>query len=164
MAEPQKRYGMLGLVQGTSTKVLQQPEELEFSWPHLVIREAIAFALFLAILSLVSVFFDAPLEDIANPAVTPNPAKAPWYFLGLQELLHIFPPFWAGVALPGAGVLALIALPYLDKNPSRRFKDRKVAIAVFLSIIAVAAVLTIIGVYFRGPGWKWVWPWIDGVY
>jgi len=164
LTKPEKRYGIMGVVPGTSARVAEQPEETEFSWPHLVVREAIAFAVFIAVLSLVSVFFDAPLEEIANPAVTPNPAKAPWYFLGLQELLHIFPPFWAGVALPGAGVLALIALPYLDRNPSRRYRDRKVAIGVFLGVMLVAAVLTIIGVFFRGPGWTWVWPWVDGIY
>lgn len=154
----------MGVVRGGTPGTRREPVEMEFTWPHLILREAIAFNLLIVVLSLISVFFDAPLEDLANPAVTPNPAKAPWYFLGLQELLHILPPFWAGVVLPGVAVLFLMALPYLDRNPSRRYRDRKLAITLFLLAVAVVAVLTIIGVFFRGPGWEWTWPWIDGIY
>ena len=122
-------------------------------------RELVAFMALFAVLIVISVVFDAPLEGVANPSVTPNPAKAPWYFLGLQELLHYFHPLLAGVILPGVAVGALMVFPYLDKNPSRRYRARKWAITIFTIAVVVNVILIIIGVYFRGPGWHWVWPW-----
>lgn len=162
--KPDKSYGLMGVVKGSSPKVVQNPVEMVFSWPNLVVREAIAFFSLVSVLSLISVFFDSPLEEIANPAVTPNPAKAPWYFLGLQELLHNFPPLVAGVILPGVAVVALLLVPYIDRNPSRRWRDRKLAITIFMALILGFAILTLIGVFFRGPGWSWTWPWKDGIY
>lgn len=156
-----KRLTLLGAVKNTTVKVrrLTDPDEEVATYPHLVFRELVAFVLFVAILMAVSVFFNAPLEDKANPGITPNPAKAPWYFVGLQELLHYFHPLLAGIILPGILITFLMALPYIDKNPSRRFRDRRLAILLWILGSAVALVLVIIGQYFRGPGWNWVWPW-----
>lgn len=164
LAKQEKVYGMMGVVRGLTPRVGQDPAETSFTWPHLVIREAIAFAVLFAVLTAMSIFLDAPLEEIANPALTPNPAKAPWYFLGLQELLHYMHPLLAGIVLPGVAVGALMIIPYIDKNPSSRPADRKVAISVFLTAVLVTAVLTAIGTLFRGPNWGWVWPWIHGIY
>ena len=96
---------------------LDEPKAMSF--PHLVVREGIALVGMALVLVVVSLLFDAPLEEIANPELTPNPAKAPWYFLGLQELLHYYPPFIAGVLLPGLVVLALVVVPYFDVNIRR---------------------------------------------
>ena len=86
------------------------------SFPHVILRETIAFQLLAIVLVVLALFWDAPLEQLANPLLTPNPAKAPWYFLGLQELLHYFPPLVAGVLLPTLVVLALVVIPYFDIN------------------------------------------------
>lgn len=160
-AETEKTYGLMGVMQGTSPRVETKAQEVKLvrTWPNLLMREIVAFMALFAVLTVISIFFDAPLEGVANPSVTPNPAKAPWYFLGLQELLHYFHPLLAGVIMPGVAVGALMVLPYLDKNPSRRFRDRRWAIAIFTIMVVVNIVLIIIGVYFRGPGWAWVWPW-----
>ncbi len=99
--------------------VEDRDEPKVMSFPHLVLREAIALLGMSLFLVLLSLFADAPLEEIANPAMTPNPAKAPWYFLGLQELLHYYPPFVAGVLLPGLVVMALVQIPYFDVNLKR---------------------------------------------
>ncbi|TDA68711.1 MAG: DUF4405 domain-containing protein [Clostridia bacterium] len=159
---PAKEYGFMGLIPGRTPQVREDEVETEMVWPHLVMRELVAFTALLAVLMLISLFFDAPLEGIANPSVTPNPAKAAWYFLWLQELLHYGSPLLFGIVLPGALVLGLMALPYLDKNPSRRFQDRRLAIAVFAAGLVAVAILIVIGMYFRGPGWHWVWPWQAG--
>ncbi len=203
----------------TRPAVRRREERFVMTFPHLVVREVILFQVVVIVLSLVSLFFDAPLEGIANPVETPNPAKAPWYFLGLQELLHYFPPVVAGVLLPGLVVVALAVIPYARVNLEARplwetGGTRKAAIvaASVLALVAlftafgcwpvavptllaglamfaargggagvrarlarvtlpewimtwfvvVAALLTIIGTFFRGPGWSWVWPWVKG--
>lgn len=115
-------------------------------------------------LTLWSIAVDAPLEEIANPTITPNPAKAPWYFLGLQELLVYFDPWLAGVVLPTLIVVGLIAIPYIDINPKGNgyycFNDRKFAIITFsFGFFILWLLLIVIGVFFRGPGWLWYWPW-----
>ena len=201
------------------TSIRESDERFVMTFPHLIVREVILFQLVVIALSIAAIFVDAPLESIANPVETPNPAKAPWYFLGLQELLHYFPPVVAGVLLPGLVVIGLIAIPYarvnLEAQPLWQRKSRlKTALvaAVVLAIIAlfaafqcwpvviptaliggaalmamraqagsrlhwlwevtlpewimtwfvaIAMVLTIIGTFFRGPGWAWVWPWMD---
>ena len=106
--------------------------------------------------------FVTPLEGIADPTRTPNPAKAPWYFLGLQELVS-HSAFIGGVLVPALVVLALVVLPYLDRRPDgvgRWFApERRVANTIFTTIAAIAIVLTVIGTFFRGPNWAWVWPW-----
>ncbi len=204
----------------TRPTVRRREERYVMTFPHLIIREVILFQVVLIALSLVSLFFDAPLEGLANPLETPNPAKAPWYFLGLQELLHYFPPVVAGVLLPGLVVIALVVIPYarvnLDARPLWDGAGRRKAGIVAGSILAllalvsafrcgpvvvptllpgvamlaargapegsprarlarvtlpewimtwfvvVAGLLTIIGTFFRGPGWSWVWPWLPG--
>jgi quinol-cytochrome oxidoreductase complex cytochrome b subunit len=103
--------------------------------------------------------FEAPLRELANPNVTPEPSKAPWYFVGLQELLAHFDPLVAGVLAPGILVAALVLLPYVDRNPSRRPEHRRVALTLFWLIFGALAVLTVIGALFRGPGWGFVLPW-----
>jgi menaquinol-cytochrome c reductase cytochrome b/c subunit len=201
------------------TSIRESDERFVMTFPHLIVREVILFQLVVIALSLAAIFVDAPLESIANPVETPNPAKAPWYFLGLQELLHYFPPVVAGVLLPGLVVVGLIVIPYarvnLEARPlwerRSRLKTALVATAVFAILalfaafqcwpvviptaliggaalvamraqagsrlhwlwevtlpewimtwfVVIAMVLTIIGTFFRGPGWSWVWPWME---
>lgn len=194
------------------------PEKLVMTFPHLVIREVICFQIVVIVVALLALAFDAPLEDLANPKHTPNPAKAPWYFLGLQEILHSFPPLVAGVLLPVLVVIALVVIPYFEinikreglwfKNPHRTFFILTASVAAIVAVTAayhafsiviptlllyalavlpyfmkrdtgmigwlarrslaewimtwfvvLATVLTVIGTFFRGPGWSWVWPW-----
>lgn len=132
------------------------------TWPHLLFRELLAVLLALLLLLVASLAFDAPLEDPADPARTPNPAKAPWYFVGLQELLGTFDPWIAGVAVPLVIVFGLCAIPYLD--PTRTApgeyapRRRPIASAIFLAGLTTWFVLIAVGSWFRGPGWAWVWP------
>jgi quinol---cytochrome c reductase cytochrome c subunit, bacillus type len=128
-------------------------------WPHLLLREAVAaFAVF-AFVTVFSVVVNAPLRELANSNLTPNPSKAPWYFLGLQELLRYFHPMVAGVTIPGIALLVLAAAPYFDRNPSARPENRKLAILMFTMFLMFWAVLVINGSFFRGPSFEWVWPW-----
>jgi quinol-cytochrome oxidoreductase complex cytochrome b subunit len=110
---------------------------------------------------VLGILFDAPLRDVANPIVTPNPEKAPWYFAALQELLSHFHPMVAGVLLPTGLVIGMFALPYLDRNPSMLPEHRRVARATFTIFLIVWIVLTLIGFAFRGENWGWVWPWVE---
>jgi Cytochrome b(C-terminal)/b6/petD len=203
----------------TSAQVKEKSGRQLMSYPHLMLRELIAFEVLTGVLVIVTLVWDAPLEQLANPLLTPNPAKAPWYFLGLQELLHYFPPLVAGIVIPGLVVVALVIIPYFNVNikgerlwaadRSRRFLIFIVSVGLllmFLSLyrawtvlvptvvvagltvvsffqlkkphrligflqtrplswwvmtwfIAVALTLTVVGTFFRGPGWSWVWPW-----
>ncbi len=206
----------------TVTRVLVDRDETVMTAPHLLLREVILVQVCVIALALFALFFDAPLEGIADPTNTPNPAKAPWYFLGLQELLHYFPPVVAGVLIPTLVVLAMVVIPYFTVNldrrgflegPSRRrmllLSILMAAIGMFLAawrvwavlvptfllysamtlpllsfcpptwrrwlvrvtlsdwimtwFVLVAVILTVIGTLFRGPGWKWIWPWQGGV-
>ncbi len=201
--------------------VREREERYLMSFPHLILREIVLFQIVVIALAIAAILFDAPLESIANPLETPNPAKAPWYFLGLQELLHYFPPVVAGVLLPTLVVIALVVIPYarinLTAGPLWAGKDRRFALALaavaaalvvlfgafqcwpimvptaataaamFLArrgerggrlaralagvtlpewimtwFVAIATVLTVIGTFFRGPGWSFVWPWSAG--
>ena len=203
--------------------VRRREETYVTTFPHLILREVILLQLVVAALAVVALLVDAPLEGIANPVETPNPAKAPWYFLGLQELLHYFPPVVAGVLIPGLVVIAMVVIPYFRTNledrgllqgASRRrmsvLTTLMAAIAAFLVVwrvwaalvptlalylamvlpslpfcpppwrrrlvrvtlsdwimtwfVAVAVILTLIGTFFRGPGWEWIWPWQGGVH
>jgi quinol-cytochrome oxidoreductase complex cytochrome b subunit len=207
----------------TTARLAEDEQELETTAPHLLLREVILIQLVVVFLSLCSLVFDAPLEGIADSYHTPNPAKAPWYFVGLQELLHYFPPVVAGVLIPGLIVVALAVIPYFRSNAEivgfyeRPWRGRLGALSVLLVAItallvayrvwpvlvptlllyllllvpalpfapaaarrrlsripladwimvwfvAVALVLTLIGVLFRGPGWSWSWPWREGIY
>ena len=207
------------ITRNTSAKVKGEVGPQLMSYPHLILREAIALQVLTIVLVAVALFWDAPLEQLANPLLTPNPAKAPWYFLGLQELLHYFPPIVAGVLIPTLVVLGLVVIPYFEVNiqgeplwggNSRRrvqvFVAVVIALSAFLALydawtvlvptvlvatlalfpyfrpssplrfvqflrtrtvpwwvmswfIAVALTLTVVGTFFRGPGWSWVWPW-----
>ena len=133
-------------------------------WPHLLIEEFVAMFVLLAALVIFSTFVNAPLRELANPNLTPNPSKAPWYFLGLQELLRYFHPMVAGITIPTFILVGLAAVPYVDRNPSTKPGDRKVAITMFTMLFMFGATLTIIGSFFRGPGYNWVWPWTQGVF
>lgn len=159
-AATQRRYRTLAVVkQEAITRVEKPLEDSVFVWPHLLVREFFAATALTIMVTLLSIVINAPLREPANPNVTPNPAKAPWYFLGLQELLHYFPPTTAGIMVPGLVLTALAALPYLDRNPSRAYADRKVAIVTFTMFLVFWAVVTLAGSFFRGPGWVWEWPW-----
>ena len=133
-------------------------------WPHLLIEEFVAMFILLAALVIFSTFINAPLRELANPNLAPNPSKAPWYFLGLQELLRYFHPMIAGITIPTFILIGLAAVPYVDRNPSVKPGDRKVAITLFTMLFMFGATLTIIGSFFRGPGYNWVWPWAQGVF
>jgi menaquinol-cytochrome c reductase cytochrome b/c subunit len=133
-------------------------------WPHLLIEEFVAMFIVLAALTIFSTFINAPLRELANPNLTPNPSKAPWYFLGLQELLRYFHPMIAGITIPTFILIGLAAVPFVDRNPSLKPGDRKVAITLFTMLFMFGATLTIIGSFFRGPGYNWVWPWSQGVF
>ena len=134
-------------------------------WPHLLIEEFVAMLIVLATVTIFSTFVNAPLRELANPNLTPNPSKAPWYFLGLQELLRYFHPMIAGVVFaPTLVLLALAVAPFVDRNPSTKPGDRKLAITLFTMLFMFGATLTIIGSFFRGTGYNWVWPWAQGVF
>ena len=132
------------------------------SWPHLLFRELVILVLVLVAVHAVALLVDAPLEEIANAARTPNPAKAPWYFLGLQELVH-YGALFGGVVVPTAMVLALLVLPYVDRRGGGVgvwfAEERRAANVVFGLLALTVVVLTIVGTFFRGPNWAWVWPW-----
>jgi len=149
---------LLGVVQGKSPVVDVEPENMVSTWPRLLLREITVAVLVLAVLTGISLIFRAPLEAHANPAQTPNPAKAPWYFLGLQELVH-YSAFVGGVLIPGLVTLFLLALPYLDAHPEKRLARRKAVTVIFTLLVLTNLTLIIIGSYFRGPGWSFVLPW-----
>jgi quinol-cytochrome oxidoreductase complex cytochrome b subunit len=138
------------------------PTRRVLTWPHLLVRELALLVLVLVLVHAAALLFDAPLEEIAEATRTPNPAKAPWYFLGLQELVH-YGAFFGGVVVPTAMILALLALPYLDtaaRGVGVWFpRERRVANTAFALAALAVVVLTVIGTLFRGPNWAWVWPW-----
>src|SRR5713101_128406 len=127
----------------TSAKVVGDPGPQLMTYPHLLIREAIAFQVLVIAMVLVALLWDAPLEQLANPLLTPNPAKAPWYFLGLQELLHYFPPFVAGILIPTFVVVALIVIPYFNVNVQGQpmwSADRPRRLRLFLAVLIALAI------------------------
>ncbi len=137
----------------------QEFKEKVLTWPHLVYTELICLTLATVFLLLWSILIKAPLEEPANPAKTPNPSKAPWYFLGLQEMLVYYDPWIAGVVLPTLVIVGLMAIPYMDRNPRGSgyytFKERRFAITVFLFGFVVLWVSMItIGTFLRGPNWN----------
>ena len=129
------------------------------AWPHLGVRPAVGGGATLLLVFILGAAFDAPLKDMANPNLTPPVAKAPWYFAGLQELLSYMHPMVAGVIAPLAAVIFLTCIPYLDKSKGWRLRDRKVISILFITVMVAAVILTVIGSFFRGPEWNWVWPW-----
>lgn len=133
------------------------------TWPYLMRIEFLAAIIVTALLMVWSITLNAPLEEPANPNLTMNPAKAPWYFLGLQEMLVYFDPWIAGVVMPTLIIIGLMAIPYIDVNPLGNgyytYKQRKFAIWAFLiGFIGLWVIMIIIGTFIRGPGWMWFWP------
>jgi quinol-cytochrome oxidoreductase complex cytochrome b subunit len=159
-ADGERRVRLLGVVDRESVTASERlTDDTVFTWPHLLVRHVVVGLGVCAAVLALGVAFAAPLRGIANPSVTPEPAKAPWYFVGLQELLSHFDPLVAGILLPAGAFAVLIALPYLDRNPATEARLRRVAIVIFTTVLVVAVVLTVIGVFFRGPGWKFILPW-----
>jgi len=149
---------------GSIQDVKAAPVDKVHTWPHLIVVEFVAALFMTAFLLVFSIFVNAPLLGLANYNLTPNPSKAPWYFLGLQELLAMFHPMVAGVTIPGMGIFLLILAPYMDRNPSNKPEDRKFAISVMTIHLMFWAVLVIIGSFFRGPGFNFVFPWEAGIF
>ncbi len=149
---------------GSIQDVKAAPVDKVHTWPHLLAVEFVASLAMMAFATLFSIFVNAPLLQYANINRTPNPSKAPWYFLGLQELLTMFHPMVAGVTIPGIGLIALILAPYIDKNPSNKPEDRKFAISLMTVHLMFWAVLVMIGSFFRGPGFNFVFPWKEGIF
>jgi len=149
-------------VEASTTIRDDSEDEMIVSFPEFIFKEFIAAVAMTAFLVVVSIVLQAPLLGQANPGVTPNPSKAPWYFLGLQELLSRFPPLMAGVAFPTFVIVLMILVPFLDRNPSRRPSERKVAIILFALYMAIVVALVIIGTFFRGHEFIWNWGWVLG--
>ena len=149
---------------GSIQDIKAQPLDKVHTWPHLIVVEFGASLAITAFLTFFSIFVNAPLLRLADVNATPNPSKAPWYFLGLQELMTMFHPMVAGVTIPGIGLGALMLAPYIDKNPSNKPEDRKFAVSIFTIFMMFWAVLVIIGSFFRGPGFNFVFPWVEGIF
>jgi len=141
------------------------PKEAEktWVWPDLVYTELLCMVIGMIVLVVWGMVFQAPIEEPANPARTPNPSKAPWYFLGLQEMLVYFDPWLAGVVLPSLIIVGLMAIPYIDTNPKGNgyftFKERKVEISLFLfGFLILWVLLVLLGTFLRGPNWNFFGP------
>jgi quinol-cytochrome oxidoreductase complex cytochrome b subunit len=155
-----QRVRLLGVVDRQSvTAEERRVDDTVFTWPHLLARHVVVGLATAAVVLTLGVAFAAPLRGLANPQLTPEPSKAPWYFVGLQELLSHVDPLIAGVLIPVGTILGLALLPYLDRNRATEARNRKVAILVFVALFAIAAALTVVGAFFRGPGWRFVAPW-----
>jgi menaquinol-cytochrome c reductase cytochrome b/c subunit len=139
------------------------PDDKISVWPHLIAAEFLSLLLMSGLLLLISMK-QSTFRTLANPNLTPNPSKAPWYFLGLQELLRYYHPQVAGVTLPQFAILFAVALPFLDRNPSHRPQDRKLIIVIFTMFMLYWATLVVIVSFFRGPGWNFIYPWKDGIF
>jgi hypothetical protein len=149
---------------GEFDKMREESKDRIFVWPYLTRNEFLAAILVMVILTVWSIVINAPLEEPANPTKTPNPSKAPWYFLGLQEMLVYFDPWIAGVIFPTLIIVGLMAIPYLDKNPKGNgyytWKERKFAISSFLfGFFVLWIALIFVGTFMRGPGWNFFMPW-----
>jgi len=157
-----RQYGIQGLVRGPFTKVGNVPDRSVFAWPNLFMAELVVFLITVAGVLLVSLLFNAPLEEPVNVMHPPNPAKAPWYFLGLQEQVS-YSAFWGGVGIPTIEVVLLLIVPYIDRKVAgvgRWFaRERLLANFLFLTFVIVNIILIIIGTFFRGPNWEFVSPW-----
>jgi hypothetical protein len=149
---------------GSIQDVKATPIDKVHTWPHLLVVEFVASLLMTAFTFVFSVFVNAPLLSVANFNLTPNPSKAPWYFLGLQELLSMFHPMVAGVTIPGMGIFLLMLAPYVDTNPSNKPEDRKFAISIMTIHLMFWSILVLLGSFFRGPGFNFVFPWKAGLF
>ncbi|MFN8105927.1 MAG: menaquinol-cytochrome c reductase cytochrome b subunit [Acidimicrobiia bacterium] len=162
---PARTQRLLAVVKAGSIQTTKKdPVDKVNTWPHLLVIEFVALLLCSIFLIGFSLLIDAPLQDKANFNLTPNPSKAPWYFLGLQELLTAFHPMVAGVTIPGIGIFALMAAPYIDRNPATKPSERKFAIAIFTFFMMYWVLLVMLGVFFRGPGFNFILPWRDGLF
>jgi quinol-cytochrome oxidoreductase complex cytochrome b subunit len=157
-----KTFGVMGLVRGPFTKLGNTPDNTVYSWPNLFIAELFCFALTVLAVLVVALVFQAPLEAPADPTHPPNPSKAPWYFLGLQEMVS-YSAFWGGVGIPALFVVGLLLLPYLDRGTRGTglwfSRHRLLANTLFVLFLLVNLVLIVIGSFFRGPNWSLVTPW-----
>jgi quinol-cytochrome oxidoreductase complex cytochrome b subunit len=160
-AAPVRRFTIQGLVRGPFVKVGKLEDDTVFSWPTLLIAELFVLLLTIAGVLAVSWFFNAPLEQPVNVMHPPNPAKAPWYFLGLQEQVS-YSAFWGGIGIPGIELILLLLVPYFDRGKQgvgRWFaRQRILANSVFLLFVIVNIVLILIGTFFRGANWQFVSP------
>jgi quinol-cytochrome oxidoreductase complex cytochrome b subunit len=161
--EPAKNrvYGLQGFVRGPFTKVGNVPDESVYAWPNLLLAELFVFVLTVSAILVVSLLFNAPLEEPVNVMHPPNPAKAPWYFLGLQEMVS-YSAFWGGLGIPGIMVGLLLVVPYIDRGKAgvgRWFaKERLLANTIFITMVILNVIFIIIGTFFRGPNWTFVSP------
>jgi quinol-cytochrome oxidoreductase complex cytochrome b subunit len=159
---PQKSYGLMEVASGREVTAEYNPDHHVFTWTHLLPKELLATIIAITLLNVVSIIFDAPLEQLADPRVTPNPAKAPWYFLGLQELVH-YSAFLGGVLLPALIIIGLIVVPYLsrsDQGTGEWFSRYRLLPNIIFGIFVISMlVLIIIGTFFRGENWQFVTPW-----
>ncbi|MBI4767805.1 MAG: cytochrome b N-terminal domain-containing protein [Deltaproteobacteria bacterium] len=155
--------GHLDFQEGATPQTPKGQEQGPSLWKDIIIRELSKFLLILALVMGISLLFNAPLEEGANPSVTPSPVKAPWFVVGMQELLSWGAPFFFGVLVPNLMIILIILIPYVDRgregvgvwfHPSRR-----IANIIFTAIVTVYLGLIIIGQFFRGPGWVFYWPW-----
>lgn len=152
------------IADGRYGELQEEGKDRIFTWPFLTRNEFLCSILIMVILTVWSIVIDAPLEEAANPTKTPNPSKAPWYFLGLQEMLVYFDPWIAGVVFPTLIIVGLMAIPYLDKNPKGNgyytFQERKFAVTTFLfGFYFLWVSLIFVGTFLRGPGWNFFAPW-----
>jgi quinol-cytochrome oxidoreductase complex cytochrome b subunit len=160
--EPHRTYGIQGLVRGPITKVNNVPDHTVYAWPDLFLAELFTLVVTISVVLVLSLFFNAPLEEPVNVMHPPNPAKAPWYFLGLQEMVS-YSAFWGGIGVPTLFVIGLILTPYMDRNPGGVGKwfsrERLLANTVFIAFVVMNVIFVIIGTFFRGPNWSFVSPW-----
>ncbi len=154
-------YGLQGFVRGPFTKVGNTPEDSVYSWPNLLQAELLVFVLTVSAILVVSLLFNAPLEQPVNVMHPPNPAKAPWYFLGLQEMVS-YSAFWGGIGIPGLMAAMLLIVPYIDRGTrgaGRWFaRERLLANTIFLTLVTLNVIFILIGTFFRGPNWTFVSP------
>jgi menaquinol-cytochrome c reductase cytochrome b/c subunit len=156
-------YRLLAMVkQDAVVRVQKEPDDTVMTWPHLLSIEFLAATVMSIFLLLMGLFINAPLEDLANGNVTPAVAKAPWYFLGLQELLAYFHPTVAGVMIPTFVLVGAALIPYIDREKIEAHKpsERKTAVILFSLVCALGLTVTFVGIFFRGPGYSFVVPYL----
>ncbi len=157
-----KTFGVMGIVRGPFPKVGNTPDNMVFSWPNLFVAELFCFALTVLVVLAVALLFNAPLEAPSNPSLPPNPSKAPWYFLGLQEMVS-YSAFWGGIGVPTIFVLGLLLLPYFDRGQKGVgvwfSRHRILATSVFTLFLLTNLIFIIVGTFFRGANWDLVIPW-----